>query len=195
MTRLAEAGRGTTPGEEFASRFQVSARRLWAVAAAVLGDRSEAQDVLQEACVIALEKLGTFRAGTSFEAWMGRIVRFVALNRLRKRRPTSVEPEVLDGPAPAPPAPARALTPHGQLENDQEQFDDDVVAALRTLAPTARACLLLRAVEHLEYSAIATVLGIPEGTAMSHVHRSRERMRALLSPSSPAAIAETGGAS
>jgi DNA-directed RNA polymerase specialized sigma24 family protein len=55
------------------------------------GDRSEAHYLLQEASVIALEKLGSSRSGPSFEAWMGRIVRLVALNRLRKHRPLALE--------------------------------------------------------------------------------------------------------
>ena len=58
---------------------------LWTLATAVLADRSQAEDVLQEACVIALQKLDQFQTETSFTAWMGRIVRFVALNHLRSR--------------------------------------------------------------------------------------------------------------
>ena len=44
----------------------------------------------------------------------------------------------------------------------------------------ARASFLLRSLRGLPYSEIAVLLDIPEGTAMSHVHRSRARMRQRL---------------
>ena len=47
-------------------------------------------------------------------------------------------------------------------------------------APMARACLLLRAVQDLDYSELSRLLGIPEGTAMSHVHRARNALRRAL---------------
>jgi RNA polymerase sigma-70 factor (ECF subfamily) len=174
---------------DFARRFEASGRVLWAVAVGVLGDRSQVDDVLQEAAVIALGKLDRFQPGTSFEAWMGAIVRNVALNAGRKhqRRATHATPpevlgELVDG---APPAQAGAAGPapvdgRGALDPDQQAFDDEVLAALQTLAPIARAALLLRAVLDLSYPEIATALGIPAGTAMSHVHRSRQALRERL---------------
>ena len=54
------------------------------------------------------------------------------------------------------------------------------MSALGHLSEVARACLLLRTVEGLDYGEIGRALGIPEGTAMSHVHRSRMRLRAEL---------------
>ncbi|MEO0587563.1 MAG: RNA polymerase sigma factor, partial [Planctomycetota bacterium] len=63
---------------------------------------------------------------------------------------------------------------------DQLAFDDAVVAALGGLEPTARACLLLKTVHGHSYAEIGQMLGVPEGTAMSHVHRARKRMRETL---------------
>ncbi len=57
---------------------------LWYVAAAIVGDRARAEDVLQEAAMIALGKLDTFEAGTSVQAWLAQIVRYVALNHRRR---------------------------------------------------------------------------------------------------------------
>lgn len=136
---------------------------------------------MQEAAVIALGKLGEFTPGTSFVAWMGQIVRFVALNRARRREAAPVEPEALDRAAggTAPPAPL-ALGPKGQLDPDQLHFDDRLSKGLATLSETARACLLLRTVEGLDYDEISAALGIPPGTAMSHVHRARAQLRKAL---------------
>ena len=48
---------------------------------------------------------------------------------------------------------------------------------LNALEETPRICLLLRTLRNMPYKEIALALGIPEGTAMSHVHRARAAMR------------------
>lgn len=154
--------------DAFAERFEGAARVLWTIAAAVLGHRAQVEDVIQEAAIVGLEKLDQFDPNTHFEAWMGRIVRFVALNHLRReaRRRTS-QPELLES--------VPAVEP---LDHD---LDDTLQAALAGLRPVVRACLLLKVVEELEYREIAQVLEIPEGTAMSHVHRARHALQSQLS--------------
>jgi RNA polymerase sigma factor (sigma-70 family) len=114
---------------------------------------------------------------------MGQIVRYVALNQARRRsgrEALSTEGlEELWCRAPYPQEPANP-TQLLELSRDQEHFDDEVVAALASLSPVARACLLLRAVQDLDYSELSRILGIPEGTAMSHVHRARAALRTAL---------------
>jgi RNA polymerase sigma-70 factor (ECF subfamily) len=168
--------------EEFASAFQASWRGLWCIAAAVAGDRWLAEDALQEAALIGMSKMGGFVVGTSFEAWMGQIVRNVARNMARRRaRDASAASAWLDArPARQTPA-APPVTPRGAVPGDQEWFDDRLLGALRRLEETARACLLLRTILDLPYREIALLLDIPQGTAMSHVHRSRHELRARLS--------------
>lgn len=174
---------GALTREEFARRFQSASARLRCVAFAIVGDRAEADDLVQEAAVVALTKLSQYREGTNFNAWMTQIVRFTALNagRLRARRdtaatdPAGLERRAGDAPAESPPIDAA-----GRLRPDQESFDDSVVHALEALDETARACLLLRTTCGLSYQEISEQLDIPQGTAMSHVHRSRRRLREAL---------------
>ena len=178
--------------DEFAARFQEAARVLWTVAAGVLGDASEAEDILQEACLIALGKLDRFRRDTNFTAWMGRFVRNVALNHARKRYRRATRPEEPDtliglpdgrfrggGPVPGP-NPRLPVDGRGELLDDQDAFDDRVLSGLQDLAPLQRAALLLRTVLELSYREISGTLEIPEGTAMSHVHRARMALRHAL---------------
>lgn len=171
---------------EFGERFDAAARTLWCVAAAVTQDRTEVDDVLQEAAAIALGKLDEFDAGTKFAAWMAAIVRLVALGRRRtaiRRRTASTDPGALDGlERRASQYEGRAVTSMGQLADDQQAFGDRVVSALGRLEENRRACLLLRTVLHLPYAEIARVLGMPEATAMSHVHRARQSLRETLGP-------------
>ena len=70
---------------------------------------------------------------------------------------------------------------NGELAPDQSAFDDRVLAGLHELSEPQRACLLLRTVLDLSYREVASTLEIPEGTAMSHVHRARQTLREKLS--------------
>lgn len=178
--------------EVFAERYRSVSKQLWVVAVAIVRDGGLAEDVVQEAAIVALGKLDQFEEGTSFEAWMSQIVRFTALNANRKkaRRGEGGDPDGLDRvPAGATSSDARPVGTFGQFLDDQSAFDDQVNAALADLDETARACLLLRTVEDVPYSRISEMLGIPEGTAMSHVHRARKALRDALAK----AAASRGG--
>ena len=83
------------------------------------------------------------------------------------------------------------ISSDGRLLVDQGAFDDGVLRALSSLDETARACLLLRTLLDLPYRDISLALGIPEGTAMSHVHRARGILRRKLSVSRGAGDAGT----
>lgn len=166
--------------EAFADRFAACSRTLWCVAAAILGRPGLAEDVLQESAVIALGKLDTFDADTSFTAWMSQIVRYVALNNARRRRRRTalvMDPARLDESVAADPPPRGVtVTGGGRIEADRAGLDDDLLSALMQLEDDARTCLLLRVVMEMPYREIAQTLGIPEGTATSHVSRARRAL-------------------
>jgi len=169
---------------EFEALYRQSRSALWCIAAGVLGDRTNAEDVVQEAALIAYSRRETFTPGTSFLAWTSRIVRNVALNIRRKRSEQSMsaidvaEQTVVDRNHSA--SNHIPLTANGELKPEQEAFDDKVLTALMQLSSVARAALLLRTVLELSYTEIAETLDIPAGTAMSHVHRSRKLLRSTV---------------
>ena len=171
--------------EQFAQRFTGSFRSLWLTALGMVHDAGWAEDVVQEAALVGLGKLDQFQPSTSFRAWMGQIVRFVALNKARKlQKPdrATLDPSVLEAtaPQPSPSATQGAVTAQGQLGPDQGDFDDRLKRSLEGLAPLTRACLLLRSVEGLSYKEISQVLELPQSTAMSHVCRARQQLREAL---------------
>ncbi len=189
-TPTAPTSEPLTP-ETFGDRYRRSYQVLWLVAAGIVRNRTQADDIVQEAAMIACRKLDQFDPASSFNAWMGQIVRFVAFNHVRKgrRRNTSPsDPHTLDAATAAPESAGlpqeglhrSPLSAGGSLRTDQQDFDDRTVAALNALGETARACLLLRVVGQLEYREIARIMDVPEGTAMSHVHRSRQQLRERL---------------
>jgi DNA-directed RNA polymerase specialized sigma24 family protein len=108
------SGRAT----EFAALFRESSRVLWLIAVGIVGDAALADDVVQEAAVVAYRKFDQFRSGTNFAAWMAQTVRYVALNEARREhRRAELDDETrsagpveeTDGPATRRPA-GTALT-------------------------------------------------------------------------------------
>jgi RNA polymerase sigma-70 factor (ECF subfamily) len=183
-----EAGPPSAAGpDDFAAQYQAAYRRLTLVAAGVTGERQSAEDIVQEAAIIAYEKIHQFSPGSNFAAWLAEIVRRCALNHRRKtqqRRTYAADPAVLGQmnqhtAAATEPWPIAPDT--GKIVADQASFDDELSSALAQLSEEARSCLLLRIVDKLSYAEIAELLHIPEGTAMSHVHRSKAALRKRLS--------------
>jgi len=142
--------------------------------------------------MMALTKLDHYQPGTNFQAWMAQFVRNVALNhgrRLQRRRPKALDSGTLEDLPAQSTGRAQSSLPmdgRGELALDQVSFDDEVQAGLHSLSAAQRSCLLLRSVMELSYKEIAETLSIPEGTAMSHVHRGRALMRERLGGGSSA---------
>lgn len=155
--------------QQFAAEFAAASEKLWCIAAAVLSDKVGAEDVVQEATLVAMSKLHEFESGTSFTAWMGQIVRYTALNehRRRRRESTNLRRTKTVGAV-------SALEKKGAATGG---LDADVAEAIDSLDETARACLLMKTTMDLSYEQIADALGIPAGTAMSHVFRARKAVR------------------
>ncbi len=183
----AGAPAGRLDPQEFARLYEQHWRVLWCAAVGVVSDRTLAQDIVQQAAVVGLERLNAFDRNTSFVAWMMQIVRNIALNEGRKRgrrRTGLADSATLDageGRNISGSAGAGVLTGRGQVAAGAEPFDDDLLRALDDLDETARGCLLMRVVLDMPYRQIALALGIPEGTAASHVHRARASLRTTLS--------------
>lgn len=182
----------TLQKREFAALYERAYRVLWIIAAGMVG-RSAAADVVHQAAVQALGKLGQFERGTNFTAWMATFVRYVAMNHVRTERRCTALPldEQRDTAAQThEAAPPVQLGKHGDLADHQPYFDDELMRALATLPAVARACLLLRTVQEMSYVDIAEALDIPQGTAMSHVHRSRHQIRKLLQQAPASAVGQ-----
>jgi RNA polymerase sigma-70 factor (ECF subfamily) len=173
--------------DSFAAQLTACYQRMWLVAAAITGDRTEADDIVQEASMVGLQKRSDFAGGTDFAAWMCQIVRLTALNyrkktirrNLRVTDPAEIDQTNSDGASRGHDA-QLPLTDQGRLRESQCDFDDEVSSALRGISDVARTCLLLRVVDQLSYDDISRMLQIPVGTAMSHVHRAKQSIRKRL---------------
>ncbi|MDE2127513.1 MAG: sigma-70 family RNA polymerase sigma factor [Armatimonadetes bacterium] len=138
--------------------------RIVHVAATVLRNPREAEDVAQEAFIKAFRQIGQFRAESGFYAWLYRIVVNLCLDKMRRKHVTA---EVsLDA---APPA----------LAASSPDLDKKILVQqlLNSLSPTIRAALLLRDVEGFDYAEIAVLLEIPVGTVRSRLNAARKQFR------------------
>lgn len=141
--------------------------RLRRYARALVGERSAADDLVQDTLERALNKLHLWKRGTDLRAWLFTVMHNVHVNQVRSRR----EFATLD--ADALELPVRATQDVALETRDLERM-------LVRLPVEQREVLLLVVLEDMSYDEAATALGIPIGTVMSRLSRAREKLRALM---------------
>ena len=134
------------------------------LAAAILGDRGEAEDATQDALVIAWRRWQQLRDPDRFEAWFHRILVNTCRDRLRRvaRRPTTdLSPEL-----------AGASDPTSAVDDH-----DQIGRAMALLSADHRIVVTLRYYLDLPIDQIAARLGVPAGTVNSRLHNALRQMR------------------
>ena len=138
-------------------------------------DRTEAEDLVQEAYMKALKGFASFQLGTNFRAWMYRILRNTFLTSRTGLKAAAMVPLDADD---APELPSGAETPETLLiDHSQHQL---LQSAIEALPVHFREVLLLCEVEEMSYQEIAETLTIPIGTVMSRLSRARKALRESL---------------
>jgi RNA polymerase sigma-70 factor (ECF subfamily) len=133
------------------------------------GDRAMADDIAQETFVKAWRNLHRLRDAEAFSVWLRRIAVRTALDALRKvKGEVPLDEEGEPG------------TPLSYAETADTKLD--VEAALLTLSPMARTCILLFHAEGMSHLEIAEETGMPVGTVKSHIARATARLRLQLAP-------------
>src|SRR5438105_12353953 len=157
----------------------------YALARWLTGNRADADDVVQEACLRAFRGIDGF-TGASARAWVLTIVRHAAYTWLGKNRPAALvmtddleaaERNRSDGACDAPQSPEAALI----AKTDAARLE----TAIAELPVPFRETLVLRDVQGLDYREIADVTGVPIGTVMSRLARARRRLIAALGTDDP----------
>lgn len=147
----------------------------------VTGNRADAEDVVQEACLRAFRGIGGF-AGGNGRAWLLTIVRNAAYDWLRKNRAPPVvhvdDLEAVERAQFTDNATSASDTPEAALiaRADEAKLE----AAIASLPTVFRDTLVLRDVQGLDYREIAAITGVPIGTVMSRLARARGRLIAML---------------
>lgn len=166
-------------GHAFEALARPEERALYRHASRIVGAGPDAEDVVQDALLSAWRSMSSFE-GTSFRAWLFRIVTNRSLDRIRSRRrrpELPLDPPDDDEVTWAEPIDAAAdLT---EIASSREALGA-VEDALRGVPEEQRAALLLRDVEGFAYDEIALMTGVEIGTVKSRIHRARVAVRNVL---------------
>lgn len=148
-------------------------KRAFSVAYRLLGQREDAEDLVHEAFLAALQKIDTFQSGRSFAPWFYRILVNRGLNARKSRslrRMEELPAEVTDHA-------------HSPLrETERSELRDQLVGAVATLPPKQQAIVQLFEVEGFSSPEIAEILELSDGTVRWHLHQARAKLREAMAP-------------
>lgn len=156
---LAAARRGDRTA--FAALYRRHSPAVFGLALRVLGERSAAEDVVQDVFLRALDRIDSLRDGERLAAWLKRSAANASIDLIRQRRPQA-GPEALDALEDAAPDPA----------------DIDRLPALLDGLPTAtRALLWLFVVEGWTHPELAARFGRSESWSKSIISRVLQQLK------------------
>jgi RNA polymerase sigma-70 factor (ECF subfamily) len=142
---------------------------LYRIAYRLVGDRHEAEDVVQETYRSAWKSRESYESGRGDRDWLAAILRRRVIDRLRRH---------------APPHPFDAAAQHevgvSGVDPFANQYTDEMQHALAQLPEELRETLLLVVVGELTHQEVADLLEVPLGTVLSRVSRARRRLREVL---------------
>jgi len=152
---------------------------LYGYAIVLSRDRTEAEDLVQETCVRAVQAVENLRPDSNVKSWLFTILRNIWLNQLRQRRAAPKIVELDADESTLGMAVEASQDPHALYVTKVER--DQVREAIQQLSSEFREIIVLREYEELSYQEIATLLDCPAGTVMSRLGRARSKLRSLLS--------------
>ena len=170
--------------ESFDEMVVMYSPRLFRVAYGLLGNKQDAEEVVQDAFVRAYRALPYFRGDASFETWMHRITMNLARNKFHwnRRRGSGLNVSLYSGEdsdpeqsVPRIDLPDTRMEPDRLLENTE--LEQNIVRIIRSLPGKLREAMILRHLENLSYEQIAEYLNCKAGTVKSRLARGREILR------------------
>jgi RNA polymerase sigma-70 factor (ECF subfamily) len=151
--------------EAFGVLFERHVQRAFAAAVAILGNREDAEDAVQDAAIEAYRSIKQLTKGEAFRAWFSRIAVNKAIDRLRKRRRMPVisySEQILAAPF-----------------VDREAVMD-LAQAIERLAPEHRIVIGLYYIAGYSTPEIASLLNKPEGTIRRRLSDAYSALRRIL---------------
>ena len=140
--------------------------RLRRYAIALMRDRTEADDLVHDVVLRALDKLHLWREGTNMRTWLFTIMHNLHANEMRRRS------RMLDV------VPLDAAPPRAEAAGQEAAVEwSELSGAMGGLSALHRQVLLLVGLEGMTYAEAAGVLDVPVGTVMSRLSRAREGLR------------------
>lgn len=165
---------GRSDQQAFAELYQRTSSKLFGVCLHMLRERSEAEEVLQEAYITVWRRAASFDAAkASAITWLVTLARNKAIDRLRQHRE-----EQLDDPLRLEETADLQPTPAADAETSQER--QRLQRCLDELEPPQRAAVREAFFTGATYNELATRCGVPLGTMKSWIRRSLLQLRICL---------------
>lgn len=165
----------------FETLMREHAPKVVGLATRLLGDRSEAEDLAQEAFLRLHKALPGFRGESSIATWLYRTTTRLAIDHLRReklKRKLFFFRQSDDDPDPMETVGDPRSNPVRDLQSRQAMLR--LRQAMGKLSARQRAVFVLRHHEGLPLQEIATLLGLETGTVKIHLHRAVTTLRAEL---------------
>jgi len=165
----------------FETLMRQHAPKVVGLATRLIGDRSEAEDLAQEAFLRLHRALPGFRGDSSIGTWLYRTTTRLAIDHLRRER---IKRNLFffrrneEDPDPLDTVPDPRSNPGRDLHTKQAMAR--LRQAMEKLSARQRAVFVLRHHEGLPLQEIATLLGLETGTVKVHLHRAVTTLRAEL---------------
>lgn len=156
--------------EAFAILVDRYSDQAFAVAYDFLQHAQDAEDLVQDAFIRALERIDSVKPGSSFGGWFYRLLVNAALNRRKylARRRTEQVPV------------GAAASEDPVVDSERAELRRRLAEAMRTLPEHLETVVILHDLEGFTHREIARTLDIPEGTCRSHLFRARRLLRKSL---------------
>jgi RNA polymerase sigma-70 factor, ECF subfamily len=156
----------------FEELVRLHLRAAYGVAYAVTNDPTDAEDVTQDAFIVALERLDECKDPDRFSGWLLRIVRNRALNLRRAQAVRVAKPldDAVDAPSLSNP----------DADVSRALLREELSAAMEELTETQRQVVVLHDLEGYRHREIGELLGISEGASRFHLSTARAALRGLL---------------
>ena len=139
-------------------------RMAGAIAYAVVGDFSSADDIVQDAFLAAYRNLGRLRDQGKFKVWLAGIVRSRAIDWLRRRKASRVAslPQVFPEDEGGAPAHGEPVAPGVEEQYARRELREKILEAIGSLPEEDRVVVTLKHMEGLSYMEIAELIPVPE---------------------------------
>ena len=168
--------------EAFGLLYQKHQKPIFALCRRMLNSHTLAEDLMQEAFLIAFGKLGSFRGDSAFSTWLYQVAVNCVLMHLRKHRRDN--------------AVSLFTELRHELDEDEKWEQKQLVTtdlrlhaladrvtlerAIEDLSPGYRLIFILHDIEGYEHNEIAEMLGCSMGNTKSQLHKARMRLREML---------------
>jgi RNA polymerase sigma-70 factor (ECF subfamily) len=158
----------TAAFEVLVQRYLPKARLL---ARRLMPDPDDADDLVQDAFLRALERIGTFDVGRPFEPWFTRLLVNLGLDSRRKqtvRRTESHDPDIFAG------------SDRPDRTAERSELRDSLSRALQLLPDRQRLIVTLFEIDGHSTEEIAAMLDVSQVTVRWHLHQARKSLREAL---------------